>query len=53
MVAALERRRGVLTSFVVTHRPSIVKRADILLEIQNSQVRMRQNEPVLQGRAVS
>lgn len=38
MMGAIERRRGRLTSVLVTHRPSIARRADEILRIENGRL---------------
>ncbi|WP_300031872.1 ATP-binding cassette domain-containing protein [uncultured Roseobacter sp.] len=39
--AALERRRGSMTSLIVTHRPSIVRACDALIHVDSAKVGFR------------
>lgn len=43
IVAALQRRRGGMTSLVVTHRPSIIRASDARLQIAQGRTRLQFN----------
>lgn len=43
LIEALKRRRGEMTSLVVTHRPSIIRATDAILQIAEGRARLQLN----------